>query len=92
MKLFWYVWEDGSVSILPANDGVDASLLVDELSAVDPAELRLIELRGRFRLLKRLAQIDGEDPGTGSSPGDCVEAGQSWPAEGGPRKARKLKH
>jgi hypothetical protein len=89
MKLFWYIWDDGSISLVPANDATAASLAVDELIAVDPAELKHIAERDRFGTLKRLAQIDSEDPRTLA---ECGEAGQFCFAEVGSRKPRKLQH
>jgi hypothetical protein len=87
MKLFWYIWDDGSISLVPANDATAASLAVDKLFV--PAELKHIEERDRFRTLKRPAQIDNEDPRT---LGECGEAGQFCLAEVGSGKPRKLQH
>jgi hypothetical protein len=89
VKLFWYVWNDGSVSILPANNAI-ASLVVDELFAVDQAEL--IDERARFRRLKRAAQIEAEDASDEWTPGEAGEAAQLAFAEAGSRKPRKLQH
>ncbi len=90
MKLFWYVWDDGSVSILPANNAIAASLVVDELFAVDQA--KLIDERARFRRLKRAAQIEGENASDDWTLGEAGEAGQFSFAEAGSRKSRKLQH
>jgi len=93
VKLFWYVWDDGSVSILPANNAVAASLVVEELFAADQAELTIIDERGRPRKLKRAAQIDGEDARAEWLPGEGGEGEEEQFsfAEAGSRK-RKLQH
>jgi hypothetical protein len=87
MKLFWYISDDGSISLVPANEATAASLAVDELFV--PAELKHIEERDRFGTLKRPAQIDSETPRTLA---ECGEAGQFCLAEVGSRKPRKLQH